>query len=179
MSIQFTVKNVKFPGALKAYTEKQLRSIERIGGDIINAEVIVNQERIDYRVEIALKTKLFTYHAEESDQILKQALRKALNTLKSLARKNKDKLKMERKRASKHSKRRFLGRQAPPPPLAPEDEKVTISDNFSAKPYSLEEAIIFLKESGENAYMFVHSETSKIAVVFYNKDNGLSIIEAK
>lgn len=184
MSIKFTSKNVKFTGALKAYTEKNLLSIEKISGDIIDAEVIVNEEKLDFKVEIILKTKLHSYHIQDSDPILKQALRTALNTLKAQAKKNKDKFKVEKKRAGKEGIfKRLLGvGQSQPEPSEPSDKATThpisVSENYSRKPLSVEEAIFFLKDSGENAYMFTNVETNKMSVIFYDDNKNLSIIEA-
>lgn len=183
MSIKFTSKNVKFTGALKAFTEKQLKNIERISGDIIDAEVIVNEEKLDFRVEITLKTKLHSYHIEDRDPILKQALRSALSTLKAQSKKNKEKLKKEKKRKNKSGVfKKFI--PGPEPNIEASElksdtssDQVTVSDNFSRKPLSVEEAIFFLKESGENAYMFMNAETNKMAVVFYNRNKSISIIE--
>lgn len=181
MSIKFTSKNVKFTGALKAFTEKNLKSIEKIGGNIIDAEIIATEEKLDFKVEINVKTKLQSYHIEDRDPILKQALRATLNTLKSQAKKNKEKLKKEKKRANKTGPfKKFAG--AVPEPIEIKEksasEGLTVSENFSRKPLSVEEAIFFLKESGENAYMFTNVETNKMSVVFFNKNNNLSIIEA-
>jgi putative sigma-54 modulation protein len=179
MSVKFTAKDIKLPGALKAFTERNLRSIEKIGGDMISAEVIVNQQRLDFRVEIILRTKLHSYHVEDRDPILKQALRKSLASLKVQAKKNKEKLKLDKKRMKKRE------RAVPPQSVATEPlpdstgDQVTLSQNFSAKPNSLEEAIFYLKDSGENAYMFMNAETNRMSVVFFNKQNGISIIEAK
>lgn len=181
MSIKFTSKNVKLTGALKGFTEKQLRNIEKISGDIIDAEVIVSEEKLDFRVELTLKTKLHSYHIEERDPILKQALRSAVNSLKSRAKKNKEKLKKEKKRKNKSGVfKRFMGGETAPssPRETTAAGQVTVSENFSRKPLSVEEAIFFLEESGENAYMFRNAETEKMAVVFFNKQNTVSIIEA-
>jgi putative sigma-54 modulation protein len=179
MSINFTSKNVKFTGALKAYTEKQLKNIEKISGDIISAEIIVAQQKFDYKVEITLKTKLATYHVEEKDEILKQTLRKTLNIIKSQAKKNKEKLRKDKKRLNirELGKEIFPGRKRKAPP-AESAAKITVLENFSRKPYSVEEAIFFLTESGENAFMFINAETNKISVVFYNRSHDISIIEA-
>lgn len=176
MSTNFTIKNLKFSGALKAYTEKQLRSIEKISGDIISSEVIASEEKFVSKVEITLKTKNHTYHAQDRDQILKQALRKTLNILKSQAKKNMGKLKKEKKRA--FPRRDFLLRKKSSDVKPSDPSKITISENFSRKPYSIEEAVFFLNESGENALMFINAETNKISVVFYNRQNEISIIEA-
>lgn len=185
MSINFTSKNVKLPGALKAFVEQNLEGIEQISGDIIDAEIIVSEEKLDYKVEISMKTKLHSYHIEESDPILKQALRATLKALKSQAKKNKEKLKKDKKRRNKNGifKRFKDGGQ---PEILPTEEPVntsiaetlTVSENVSRKPLSVEEAIFFLKESGENAYMFPNVETNKMSVVFYDQEKNISIIEA-
>ncbi len=180
MSIKFTARNVKLTGALKAYTEKQLKNIEKISGDIIDAEIIVSGEKLDYKVEISLKTKFNSYHIENRDPILKQVLRSTLSTLKAQAKKNKEKIKKEKKRKSKSGvhKRFIPSIESIEPAEKSAAGMVTLLDNFSRKPLSVEEAIFFLKESGENAYMFINVDTNKMSVVFYNKKNNISLIEA-
>jgi putative sigma-54 modulation protein len=181
MNINFITKNVKFPGALKAYAEKQLQSIEKIAGDIIEAEVIVGEEKILFKVEISLKTRLGSFYSEERDRILKQALRSTLNTIKSQAKKTKEKLKEEKKRqGSKEVFHRFPDRTAgetAATKVEERKERVLISDNFSRKPITVEEAIFYLKESSENGFMFINSDTHKMAAVFLNRHGGISLVE--
>lgn len=195
MSINFSTKNVKMPGALKAFIEKHLLDIEKIAGAIIDAEVIINEEKLSYKVEISLKTRLNSFYAEDRDKILKQAVRNTLATLRSQAKKNKEKIKEEKKRAGGDGFfKRTLGfmagekRGAPEGDAAPEgDERagsakpgsIIISENYSSKPVTVEEAVFFLKESGENGYMFVNAETNRLAAVFLGKNGAVSLIEPK
>ncbi len=180
MSITFTAKNLKIPGPMKAYVEKSLSRIERISGDIIDADVIIHQEKLGYRVEMSIKTRNFSYHLEEQDPILKQALRTLLNTFKSQAKKNKEKIKEEKKRMHRGDSRRA----APPVTASPrgdsseEKPQVTLSNNFSPKPLSIEEAIFYLHESGDNAYLFVNADTNHVTAVYFNRKGKLSLIEA-
>lgn len=182
MSINFTSKSVKFTGALKAFTEKNLESIEKISGNIIDAEIIATEEKLDFKVEITVKTNLNTYHIQDRDPILKQAIRKILNTLKLQAKKNKEKLKEEKKRVNKGSIIKGYGGEQEEELTEPHEkslkEEVTVLENYSRKPLSVEEAVFFLKESGENAYMFPNVETNRITVVFFNKNKTISVIEA-
>jgi putative sigma-54 modulation protein len=186
MSIKFTSKSVKLPGAMKAFAEKNLKSIEKISGDIIDAEFIVSQEKLDYRVEVSVKTRLHSYHLEDKNPILKQALRTILNTLKAQAKKRKEKLKKDKKRRNKEKTgtfKQFAASQSAETEAVEPGEKnlpetIRVSNNFSRKPISLEEAMFFLKESGENAYMFNNVETNRMAVIFYDNSKRLSIIEA-
>jgi len=189
MSINFTAKNVKLTGALKAFTERNLKSIEKISGDIIDAEIIVSEEKLGFKVEMSVKTKLHSYHVEDKNAILKQALRSTLNTLKTQTRKNKEKLKNEKRRvkSKKGIFKAFSRGEAveaastvvlPGESETPLPGKITVSHNYSGKPLSIEEALFFLKESGENAYMFTNIETNKMSVLFYDDGKNISIIEA-
>jgi ribosomal subunit interface protein len=181
MSINFTTKNVKMPGALKAYIEKHLQDIEKIAGAIIDAEVIVNEEKLSFKVEISLKTRLNSFYAEDRNKLLKQAVRNTLSTLRSQAKKNKEKLKEEKKRTNDKGffKRtlEFMSGDKNEAETTPAAENIIISDNFSAKPIPVEEAVFFLKESGENGYMFINSETNRLAAVFLGKKGSISLIE--
>ncbi|MCX6583433.1 MAG: sigma 54 modulation/S30EA ribosomal C-terminal domain-containing protein [Candidatus Aminicenantes bacterium] len=183
MNINFTSKNAKFTGALKAFTEKNLESIEKISGNIIDAEIIATEEKLGFKVEIIAKTNMNAYHIQDRDPILKQAVRKILNTLKTQAKKNKEKLKEEKKRVGKGTNLKGFTDAPEEEPMetpgrAPKEEIITILENYSRKPLSVEEAVFFLKDSGENAYMFTNVETNHMAVVFFNKNNTISIIEA-
>jgi ribosomal subunit interface protein len=171
---------VKIPGALKAYVEKQLSDIEKISGDIIDSEATVGEEKLGYRVELTLKTKTNSYHIQDKNLILKQAFRSALSTLKTQAKKSKEKLKDEKKRKGKTDifKRFTFRSEKPEPAEAAGNDTVTLIKNFSSQPLSVEDAIFRLKESGENAYLFLNLETDLVSVVFFNKDSGISLIEA-
>jgi putative sigma-54 modulation protein len=191
MSINFAAKNVKIPGALKAFIEKHLLDIEKIAGEIIDAEVIINEEKLSFKVEISLKTRLNSFYAEDRNKILKQAIRNALTTLRGQAKRSKEKLKEGKKRAgakgismatvglvagerSERGKRKARSERGEA--LASESA-ILISDNYSRKPITVEEAVFFLNESKENGYMFINSETNRIAGIFRNSQGGISLIE--
>ncbi len=179
MSTKFTTKNIKFTGALKGFTEKSLKNIEKISGDIIDAEINANEEKLSFKVEINLKTKLNNYHVFSSDPILKQALRNALNSIKIQAKKNKEKLKNEKRRGKKGFLKNFINNNRDFEEDSGNAESgLSISDNYSRKPLTPEEAVFFLKESRENAFMFINVETNNTAVVFFNRDKNISLIDA-
>lgn len=181
MSINFATKNVKMPGALKAYIETHLLDIEKIAGEIIDAEVIVNEEKVSFKVEISLKTRLDSFYAQERNKILKQAVRDTLATLKSQAKKSKDKIKEEKKRSGARGFfTRTLGLvtgEKGEPREAAGTGGILISDNYSRKPLTVEEAVFFLQESRESGYMFINAETNRMAAVFRNAQGSISLIE--
>ncbi|HEX7502297.1 MAG TPA: HPF/RaiA family ribosome-associated protein [Acidobacteriota bacterium] len=191
MSINFATKNVKMPGALKAFMEKHLRDIEKIAGEIIDAEVIVNEEKLSFKVEISLKTRLHSFYAEGRNKLLKQAVRDTLATLKNQAKRYKEKIKEEKKRAGakgismatvglvpdKRSKRHDRGPRGEQGKALVREDAILISDNYSPTPITVEEAVFFLDESMESGYMFINSETNRMAAVFRNAQGAISLIE--
>ncbi len=181
MSIKFTSKNVKFPGALKGYAEKSLKNIEKFSGGIIDSEVLVSEEKHGFKIEINIKTKMNNYHVVSTEPLIKQALRNALNSIKTQAKKNKEKLKGDKRRSKGNIFQGFFGGDQPAPEAKDESgqDRIQISRNYSQKPLSLEEAVFFLKESGENAYLFLNVETDNIAVVFFTRNNEISLIDTK
>ena len=181
MSIKFTSKNVKFPGALKGYAEKSLKDIEKFSGGIIDSEVLVSEEKLGFKIEINVKTKLQNYHVVSTEPLIKQALRNALNAIKTQAKKNKEKLKGDKRRGKGNFFGGFFRGDQPVRETddRPDPDRIQISRNFSPKPLTIEEAVFFLKESGENAYLFLNVETNNIAVVFINKNQEISLIDAK
>jgi hypothetical protein len=138
-------------------------------------------------VEISLKTRLNSFYAEDRNKKLKQAVRNTIATLRSQAKKNKEKLKEEKKRTGgKGFFKRTLGFMAGEKNEASEGDEapdaassgnILISENYSRKPVTVEEAVFFLKESGENGYMFINSETNRLAAVFLGKNGSISLIE--
>ena len=162
MNIKFVAKNVKLSGALKAFIERQLRSIEKIGGDIIGVEVFVSQQKLNFKVEIIVKTKQHSYHAEDKSQILKQATRETLNALKSQIKKNKEKLKIVKKRSNKTSFReKFLKFGKPEVEKTVNQSKIAISDMILKKPsrFNQDEFEIMKQHTFLGARLFLNSQS--------------------
>lgn len=179
MSVRFTSKSVKVTGAVKGFVEKKLDSIEKISGDIIGAEFIINEEKELFKVEVNLKTKYHSYQLVDSDVKLKQAFRQVLSKLKNQAKKNKEKLKGDKKIGVG---RLFAGAadtevSEPAEPEKDNNPRITVSENYSNKPLSVEEAVFYLQDSGENAFMFENVETGNISVIFKNNSGDLSLID--
>ncbi len=184
MNIIYTAKNVKLTGAQKGFCEKQLEGIAKIAGDVVEAEIIISEEKLDYKIELLIKTKNNSFQISEQDPIMKQALREAFNTLKIQSKKQKEKLHADKKRPAKKSVlKALIGSDEDQSDREDQHRdvlsQITISENFHPKPISVEEALFYLQESGDNAYMFQNQENKKIAVIYYNRKKKVSIIESR
>jgi len=181
MNIIYTAKNVKLTGAQKGFCEKQLETIAKITGDMMEVEIIISEEKLDYKIDLLIKTKNNSYQISEHDPIMKQALREAFNTLKIQSKKQKEKLRDDKKRSLKKGLLKDMTMPDEDISEQPKDalSQITVSDNFHPKPISVEEALFYLQESGDNAYMFMNQETKKIAVIYYNRKKKVSVIESR
>lgn len=178
MSVNFTLRNVNLDDDWQALAVKQLKNLEKVLGEIIGGEVVVSEEKHNHRVEISLKTRNSGFHAEGRDPKAEQALRNALQVLKTQAKRNKEKTKEEKKRVrGKSWLQKLVPSGAEKVAIKAENDAVEISDSFSKKPMTVEEAVFFLREKGENAFMFVNSESGRMATLFINREGGLSLVE--
>jgi len=177
MSINFTAKNVKLTDSLKEAIESKLAGLEKISGPMISAEVMLQDEKNECRVEISLKTAHRAYHVEGRNGSIKQALTDAMEKLKTQARKDKEK-------DVTHDKKKTPVKAVFQEDAAAGGEReagqaaIVISASRSRKPLTVEEAVFFLQECDENAYMFENAETHRWSVVFRNGQGGVSLIEA-
>jgi len=176
MNFTFTSKNTRLPDQFKDLVKTQLKEIEKFCGQVIEGQLIVNEQKAEYKIEISIKTNLNSFYAEDRDKVLKTALRKVLANLKTQAKKIKEKVKDDKTRVKKTQ---LKTKEENPPKKARVGSrpKLINSDNFSKKPITVEEAIFFLNESKENGYVFINVETNRIASIFKNDDGSISYVE--
>jgi len=181
MNVIFTAKNIKLSGAIKGFIREKLLPLEKIEGPIIDVEVIINKEKINYVAELLIKTKLNYYQSKQSHKILKQALRESLKNIRRQIKKNKAMIK-DKKRILSRSRQREQttpaegyvdpATRASQPPVP-----VEMVSNYLSKPVTIAEAVEHLKKSGENALLFKNRENKKTSVVFYNRKKSVCLIE--
>ena len=178
MSINFTAKNVKLTDSLREAIESKLAGLEKISGPMISAEVMLQDEKNESRVEISLKTDHRAYHVEGRNGTIKQALTEAMEKLKTQARKDKEK-------EVTHDKKKIPVKEVFKEESVVEGDDrevgpvtIELSASRSRKPLTVEEAVFFLQECEENAYMFENADTHRWSVVFRNGQGGVSLIEA-
>ncbi|MBS3818769.1 ribosome-associated translation inhibitor RaiA [bacterium] len=175
MNVNYTARNTDITPEIKKYCERRLRSIEKILGYPVKVDVVVTVEKSRYIVEINLQIKGGTLNSVEETHKLSDSLSAAFDHLERRVKKEKEKL-VERKRRSSKKRESF-----PPSSRAQEEErfqeKIVRSQSFSAKPMSVEEALLQFEATKEEAFMFRKLNSEKWGVLYKKKNGNYGLIE--
>ena len=179
MRINFTSKETKFPGALKGFVEESLTPLEKIEGPILDVEILVDKEKLNFITDILVKTKSHSYQSKGENKILKQSIRKSIKNIKNQIKRNKSKVKDKKRIFGSKKIQQVDDQLISGVERNVNNDRVALVENFSAKPVTVKEAVFFLKESGERAFLFRNDSTKKISVIYFNSDETIAMIEEK
>ena len=174
MKINYTARNTKVTTDIKEYCEKKVRSLEKLLGHPIEADILLSIEKYRQKVEINLKTKMATLNTVEETHDMSNSLVGAFDHLEKRVKKEREKLR-ERKRRRIREVTAF----SPPAEEGERPKRVVPSQNFSMKPMSLDEALVQLETSKEEVFLFRTVETENWAVLYRRKDGNYGLIEPK
>jgi len=171
MNINYTGRNIEVTPDLKKYTEKRLKKIEKFIGPLLEAEIVFSTEKFQRTVEINLKSKNFTFNAKEKSKDIYIALNAVFDQLDRRAKKAKEKLKEEKKRAVKEIA----------PPIQSQKFQYNISKNeiLTLKPMSLEEAIEYMNVSNREIFAFTDLDSGNLHILHKRKSGNYELIEVK
>jgi putative sigma-54 modulation protein len=97
MSINFTARNTNITPEIKEYCAKRLRSLERVVGQKMTADIILSVEKYRHKAEINLKIKRAHLNAMEETSEMMSSLSLAFDNIEKRVKKEREKLR-ERKR---------------------------------------------------------------------------------
>ncbi|UCC38910.1 MAG: ribosome-associated translation inhibitor RaiA [Candidatus Aminicenantes bacterium] len=172
MNINFTAQHANITPEMKKYCERRMKSLEKLFGYRIDANVILSVEKYRHKAEINIKTRKTTLNAVEETQDMQSSLGLAFDNIEKRAKKERDKLR-EKKRRKRGEKEIFSI------PIEPEErqKQVIRSQDYSLKPMSIEEAIIQFDLDKKEVFVFRKSGSEKWAVVYRRKDGNYGLVE--
>ncbi|MCX7765355.1 MAG: ribosome-associated translation inhibitor RaiA [Candidatus Sumerlaeia bacterium] len=92
MQVRITARHMELDPALKVRLEKKLAKLSRYFERIQEVQVIIEQVKFSYQVEILVYSDLFTIQAKEQDTEPLTTFIKALHTIERKLKKEKDKI---------------------------------------------------------------------------------------
>lgn len=172
MSLNFTARHTSITPEIKRYCEKRLKSFARVLGNKIDADLILSVEKYRHKVEINVKTKGAALNAVEETHDMLSSLGLAFDNIEKRVKKEKEKLR-ERKR------RKYREREAFSLPIEPEEKqrRVIISQDYSLKPMSVEEAFLQFDLNKKEIFVFRKLGSEKWAVIYRRKDGNYGLVE--
>lgn len=170
MTIKINGRKIEVTEGLKSYIEKKISKLEKYFGETALANVTISVQKDHHIVEVTIFQDSMIYRAEVSNDDMYAAVDKVEDVLERQIRKQRTRLEKKLKKGA------FIDI---PAELYPEEKefKIVKTKVYSAKPMSVEEAILQMNLLGHSFYIFVNSATEDKNVVYKRKDGDYGLIE--
>jgi putative sigma-54 modulation protein len=172
MNINYTARHTSITPEVKKHSERRLKSIEKLLGYPVEADLILSVEKYRHKAEINVKIKGATLNTVEETHDMFSSMGLAFDNIEKRVKKEQEKL-----RGRKRRKNREV--MSIPPPLETEDQPVRVipSRDFSLKPMSVEEALLQLESRKGEVLVFRKFDSEKWAVLYKRKDGNYGLVE--
>ncbi len=174
MKFEYTGRHIEVTPALRSHVEEHFERISHLfDGNDNKAHIIIEVERGKHRSEIVVKWRNEVLNATTSVSDMYNSLSQ------SIAKIEKQALKLKNKIIDKHHKAEKLGTiAAPAVEVAPEPGKPSIirTENYSVKPMTPEEAVLRLEQEDNQFLVFRSAESEGVAVIYKRDDNNYGLI---
>ena len=172
MNINFTAQHTNITPEMKKYCERRLKSLEKLFGHGIDANIILSVEKYRQKAEINIKTGRTTLNAVEETHDMQSSIGVAFDNIEKRAKKEREKLREKKRRKSREKEVFSLA-------IEPEERprQVIRSQYYSLKPMSIEEALIQFDLNKKEVFVFRKSGSGKWAVVYRRKDGNYGLVE--
>jgi len=172
MKVNYTARHTSVTPDIRKYCEKRIKSLEKILGHSIEADVLLSVEKYRQKVEINLKTKMAVFNTVEETHDMTSSLVGAFDHLEKRVKKEREKL-----RGRKRRRIREMVTFAPSEKTEERQRRVIRSQSYSMKPMSLEEAIIQFDTSKNEILLFRTAGKENWAVLYRRKDGNYGLVE--
>lgn len=187
MQLSVTFRKIETTESIKAYVKDKLKKLKKFFPEPINAHVVLTLERYQHRadVNITLHNGLVLKSQEKTGDMY-SAIDLAMDKIERQIRKYKDKIRRHKPQAGPQYAIRhdILG-----PTVEDEDDadeldadeaplpRVIRTSEFTAKPMSVEEAIMQMDLRDSTFLVFTNADSKAINVVYKRDDGNFGLIE--
>lgn len=172
MNVHYTARQITLTQEMKDYCAKRLGRMRGRDGDILEVHIILTAEKNRNRAEIHVKAKGAGVVVEEETLDMMASLKEAFDNLDKKIKKEREKWRERKRRGGRERKELPSVAEAPQP-----EKRIIRSQNFSAKPMSLEEALVQLDIKDKEAFVFRRQGSEKWSVLFRRKDGHIGLVE--
>lgn len=186
MQLMVTGRHVEITDPLRTHIEKKMQKIKAHFDRIIEVRVVLSVEKYRQFAEITiLGNGGIHFHSTEATDDMYVSVDKAVEKIeRQLRRRTTKSRQSKRKKAETEAEGVPADRSEASDSQAEETEmveqygpyRVTVNDQFPAKPMSVEEAIMQLDASDNEYFAFVNQMTNDVNLVFRRKEGGYGLL---
>ena len=179
MQVIVSFRHFEADDAVKAYAKEKILKVKKYLERPVEARVVLSVEKFRSIAEATISGDGFVVNGVEKTDDMYSAIDKLVDKLERQVRRRRDKTKPRRSGVSLEnqavrmnvlsSERRDTGREA----------RIVTSEEYWAKPMSLDEAILQLDAGEDDFLVFINSESGALNVVHRRKDGNYGLIEAE
>lgn len=178
MNIEITGRHIEITDAIRDHIEKRIAKFSKIAGGTCDFHFVLTVEKHRHIAEVNMTTKMGTFSAEDESKDLYASIGSVLEKLEKQLRR----LKERRKDMARNNDKDMLSQLikpavtdlGTPSDLAENPEVVDMQ--MDAKPMSLEEAILELKQSGGSFVVFFAAQSDEVNVLYRRRDGNYGLI---
>lgn len=178
MQVTMTFRHMEQSDALKAYAEEKLERVTKYIDSPINVQVYFSVEKkIRHIVEIVINSKGISTKASEATHDMYAAIDAVIDKIERQLVRYKEKIKAHKPNGDEHgrqlSKKIFEAESID----ASSDSVVIKTTTETAKPMSVEEAVMQMDLLHKDFIVFTDADSSEINVLYRRKDGNYGLIE--
>ncbi|MDD5286460.1 MAG: ribosome-associated translation inhibitor RaiA [Desulfuromonadaceae bacterium] len=178
MQVTTTFRHMEQSDALKSYAEEKLERIAKYIDEPINGQVYFTVEKkIRHIVEIVITAKGVSTKASEATNDMYAAIDAVVDKIERQLKRYKEKIKAHKPNGDEHG-RQLSKKIFEADSIKDSAEPVVIRTKIeTAKPMSVEEAVMQMDLLHKDFLVFTDSVSSEIKVLYRRKDGNFGLIE--
>ncbi len=178
MKLFFTGRHFEVTKAIKDFTKEKLGNHLRFMDDILEVHVVLSIEKYRHIAEITASGNRTTFVGKEETQDMYSSISGALEKIQKQAKRRKKKFTTRKRKGSALAS---LSGSAEASEEIPEEDvpRIVRESRQSAKPMTVEEAVLQIESSRKNLIVFTNSRSKKINVVYRRNNGDFGLIEAE
>ncbi len=171
MKLKITGRKIDVTEGLREYTSTKLSKLDKFFGDEATGDVTFSVQKDNHTIEVTIHHKGIIYRAEVTEPDMYASIDRVEDVLERQIRKQKTRLEKQLKAGAFDVAEEYSDLEEE------HDFKIVKTKTYSAKPMSVDEAILQMNLLGHAFYIFNNSDTMDKNVVYKRKDGNYGLIE--
>jgi putative sigma-54 modulation protein len=179
MQVIVSFRHFEADDAVRAYAKEKILKVKKYLERPVEARVVLSVEKFRSIAEATISGDGFVVNGVEKTDDMYSAIDRLVDKLERQVRRRRDKTKSRRSGASPENQAYRMNVLSSERPETGHQARIVTSEEYWAKPMSLDEAILQLDAGEDDFLVFINSESGALNVVHQRKDGNYGLIEAE
>ena len=176
MQVSVTFRNLQPNEQVKQYAIEKCTRLKKYLNMPVDAHVVMSRRRYEYSAEIKISKDGTVLVGEGTGEDLNSCIDIAVDKVERQIKKVKDRRRVKKRKSESEG---LAVRHAVVQRDQPSGGTMIVkSEEFSAKPMPVDEAILQMEANGSDFFVFLNSSTNQVNVIYRRKDGTIGLIEA-